>query len=305
MAEFQGLKSEVRNWDLTTDEKFYSKLDTFLNNMMTQVEIIQKNTENTTYETNAVSVYLEDTFNVLSNLSNKKFIENSMAAVEEPQMTPKEVKKVIELSIEQRQENYRKAVQNAINVFNITNNDDDELLTKSHTMSMSMFKSTDHLPFLIGSKAFASDEYLGIIDKSEDPAKYLHKLSPDALEEPGMDSMQISPSSGTNQGNAVSSSGNANTVVPGPTGKIELRDTSLLPPGPFHVLLEQYESQHGAGRQQGGGASGRPAMGNLMSELTGRANAGAPADGGRANLMAQITGRAYDGRNYRKRKIND
>jgi len=33
-------------------------------------------------------------------------------------------------------------------------------------------------------------------------------------------------------------------------------------------------------------------MGNLMSELTGRANAGAPADGGRANLMAQITGRA-------------
>ena len=44
--------------------------------MMTQVEVIQKNTENTEYETNAVSVYLQDTFNALSNLSNKKFIEN-------------------------------------------------------------------------------------------------------------------------------------------------------------------------------------------------------------------------------------
>lgn len=43
---------------------------------MTQCETVQKNTEMTEYETNAVSVYLEDTFNALSNLSNKKFIEN-------------------------------------------------------------------------------------------------------------------------------------------------------------------------------------------------------------------------------------
>lgn len=44
--------------------------------MMAQCEIINKNTEQTLYETNAVSIYLSDTFNALSNLSNKKFIEN-------------------------------------------------------------------------------------------------------------------------------------------------------------------------------------------------------------------------------------
>ena len=59
-------------------------------------------------------------------------------------------------------ENYQKALNHAINVFGITSNDDDDLLTKSHTMSMAMFKSADHLPFLIGSKAFAQDEFLGI-----------------------------------------------------------------------------------------------------------------------------------------------
>ncbi len=44
--------------------------------MMTQSKNIQKATENVIFETNAVSVYLHDTFNNLSNLSNKKFIEN-------------------------------------------------------------------------------------------------------------------------------------------------------------------------------------------------------------------------------------
>lgn len=53
---------------------------------------------------------------------------------------------------------------------------------------------------------------IGIIDKSEDPAKYLHKLSPDALDEPQMENMQISPSSGMNQGGVnVSSTGSAHS----------------------------------------------------------------------------------------------
>jgi len=41
-----------------------------------QCEVISKSAQQAEYEANAVSVYLGDTFNALSNLSNKKFIEN-------------------------------------------------------------------------------------------------------------------------------------------------------------------------------------------------------------------------------------
>lgn len=44
--------------------------------MIDQCGVISKNAQQAEYEANAVSVYLGDTFNALSNLSNKKFIEN-------------------------------------------------------------------------------------------------------------------------------------------------------------------------------------------------------------------------------------
>jgi hypothetical protein len=53
-------------------------------------------------------------------------------------------------------------LKNVIDAFSITTNDDDTELMKSNTMSMAtMFKTGDHLPFIIGSKAFNQDEFIG------------------------------------------------------------------------------------------------------------------------------------------------
>mmetsp|Transcript_16238 Transcript_16238/g.13833 ORF Transcript_16238/g.13833 Transcript_16238/m.13833 type:complete len:153 (+) Transcript_16238:173-631(+) len=134
---------------------------------------MSQNTTTANYETNSVSVYLHDTFNKLSNLSNKKFIESSMAPTEIPTTTKKPEEKKVELTGEEKLERYKQAVKLSLSSLNITENDDDNM-SKSNTMtSVNIFKGSEGLPFIIGSRAFHDDEFMGIIEKNEQVLNYM------------------------------------------------------------------------------------------------------------------------------------
>jgi len=213
-------------------------------------------------------------------------------------------------------ENYQKALNYAIEVFNITSNEDDDILMKSHTMSMAMFKSADHLPFIVGSKAYGQDEYLGIIDRHEKDTKYLRGVGEEApaAEQSSNENTNMSPASG-----ALSVT-NFRPEIPGASNLTEIRNTTLGPPPSLESLLSGAGSGSSEARNEGA-AGPRPGMGlmgeisargNLMNEINARGNmmneinargnmlneiaargqaqGEAPA-GGRANLMAEINAR--------------
>jgi len=295
--------------------------------MIDQCDVISKSAQQAEYEANAVSVYLGDTFNALSNLSNKKFIENSMAPFEESSSKPTETKDKPVVSAEKKMENYQKALNYAINVFNITSNEDDDILMKSHTMSMAMFKSADHLPFIVGSKAYGQDEYLGIIDRHEKDSKYLRGVGEEAptAEQPGNENANMSPASGAQNAMSVT---NFRPTIDGASNLTEIRNTTLGPPPPLESLLSgsfsgssEARNESAAGPRPGMGLMGEisargnlmneinargnmmneinargnmlneiNARGNLMNEIAARGQGEAPA-GGRANLMAEINAR--------------
>jgi hypothetical protein len=62
---------------------------------------------------------------------------------------------------------YTQAIKLAFDVMKITT-EDDEVVNKSNTLTLTnMFKATEGLPMIVGSRAFEKDEHFGREKRSE------------------------------------------------------------------------------------------------------------------------------------------
>jgi len=270
MADFSSLKMELDSWTLASDERFLNQMKIYFGEVMNRIGQVDRLAETIDYNSTLVHSVINSSFNTLSNLSNSCFLENAMEEATADmgmrksvvQSTPKETGNFEANLIG----NFAKAVKLGMDGLEILKSMEDEDNDKGSMVS-TMGPKFDRLPAIVGSKIFKDEDFLGIIEKMEEPQFDFPNAQNGAV---GMNQ-----STSLSQSQQVNSSG-PNLAAPNLNLNQPQNNTSSLQPPQLQTLQQPQQQSNntlpppnlnpsGPGGSSGGGLGPPPSLGLLLA----------------------------------------
>ncbi|KAL4480327.1 hypothetical protein ABPG74_020843 [Tetrahymena malaccensis] len=182
MSQFTTLRSEVKSWNLGSDDKLIKGIQQFSDKLFQNAQTSLDNFQELKYLLNSCNIEINNTFSQYQKLSERKFTEQKMASIGDAIPTQEEKKDTQDrISTEaKRIDFFKNALSKGLEAFNIGGNDEqnddfqDERsmsqnsITYSVTSVTSGIMKNQRLPFFIGSKIFMDDRHIGLILRDDD-----------------------------------------------------------------------------------------------------------------------------------------
>ncbi|KAL4506011.1 hypothetical protein ABPG72_013772 [Tetrahymena utriculariae] len=242
MSQFTTLRSEVKSWNLGSDDKLIKGIQQFSDKLFQNAQTSLDSFQELKYLLNSCNIEINNTFSQYQKLSERKFTEQKMALIGDAIPTQEDKKDTQDrISTEaKRIDFFKNALSKGLEAFNIGGNDEqnddfqDERSVSQNSITYSVTSATSgimknqRLPFFIGSKIFMDDRHIGLILRDDDEDEDAPQDGQNIISQDVYDPNTIRTQSQINGNSVQQADINANGIPQAPP----IGDMSGIPPAP-------------------------------------------------------------------------
>ncbi|EAR93573.2 hypothetical protein TTHERM_00427390 (macronuclear) [Tetrahymena thermophila SB210] len=242
MSQFTTLRSEVKSWNLGSDDKLIKGIQQFSDKLFQNAQTSLDNFQELKYLLNSCNIEINNTFSQYQKLSERKFTEQKMAPISDAIPTQEEKKDTQDrISTEaKRIDFFKNALSKGLEAFNIGGNDEqnddfqDERSVSQNSITYSVTSVTSgimknqRLPFFIGSKIFMDDRHIGLILRDDDDDEDAPQDGQNIISQDVYDPSSSRTQSQINGNSIHQGDPNANGIPPAPP----MDNMNGIPPAP-------------------------------------------------------------------------